>query len=231
MERLHIFALGLLIFSIALTITSHIILSNIPLTALGIGLMILASSILLTPLQSIPPKAVRAMLEGSILSLEAILEEFDVSRRGYYVRADDDRVYLYVPLGEDRGPPAERAEPSGLIHEEGGSRYLVLIPPASELIRIPEISGASLDSALTYMLVDLLEVADSVDVVSNGVVTIRLKNVKSHVTAGRFKSVFGSLEASIAACLTANLIGVVRVSDEILEGNSKVIILEVREHE
>ena len=93
---------------------------------------------------------------------------------------------------------------------------MILIPPASELIKIPEISGMSLDSALTYMLVDLMEVADSIEVVSDGFITIRLKNVKSHVTAGRFKSVFGSLEASIAACLAANLIGAVKVSDEIL---------------
>ncbi|RLF99009.1 MAG: hypothetical protein DRN49_04990, partial [Thaumarchaeota archaeon] len=171
MEKLHIFALGLLIFSIPFTVTSCIILSNIPLTALGIGLIILASSILLTPLQSIPPKAIRAMLEGSILSLEAILEEFDISRRGYYVRADDGRVYLYVPLREDGGPPTERVEPSGLIHEEGNSRYLVLIPPASELVKIPEISGMSLESALTYMLVDLMEVADSIEVMSDGFIT------------------------------------------------------------
>jgi len=231
LEKLYIFALGLLIFSIPFTIASYIILSNIPLTALGIGLMILASSILLTPLESIPPRAIRAMLEGSILSLEAILEEFDISRRGYYVRAEDGRVYLYVPLSEDGRPPTKRVEPSGLIHEEGDSRYLILIPPASELIKIPEISGMSLDSALTYMLVDLMEVADSIEVMSDGFITVRLKNVKSHVTAGRFKSVFGSLEASIAACLTANLIGVVKVSDEILEENSKVIILEVWEHE
>jgi len=228
-EKLHLFGAALLVFSAPFTSVSFLILSSIPLTALGIGLMVLASSILLTPVQSIPPRTIRVMLEGAISSLEAILEEFDISRRGYYVRAEDGRVYLYVPLDEDKGPPLEVSEPSGLIYKEGVSRYLVLIPPAFELMRAPEISGMSFESALNHILVDLTEFADSIDVVADGFITVRLKNVKSHVSAGRFIAVFGSLEASIAACLAANLIGPTRVVDELEEEGSRVIILEVRE--
>ena len=227
MERLHFFGAGLLAFSIPFTIASFFLLESIPLTALGIGIMILASSMLLTPSQTIPPQAIRTMLEGSILSLEAILEEFDISRRGYYVRAPNGRVYLYVPLDENVGPPSEEVEPSGLIYREGGSRYLVLIPPASELVKTPEISGMSFESALTYVLVDLTEAADSVDVLTNGFITVRFRNVRSHVSAGRFKAVFGSLEASIAACIAANLVGPTRVVDEMEEGDDRVVILEV----
>lgn len=229
MEKLHLFAVCLLSFSIPFTAVSFLIVGSIPLTALGIGFMILASSILLTPIRSIPPQAVRAMLEGSVASLEAILEEFGIFQKGYYVRAPDGRVYLYVPLNEDLGPPAEEEEPSGLVYKKGSLSYLVLIPPAAELVKTPEVSAMSFESAVNYMLVDLMEVADSVEVVTDGFMTLRLRRVKPHVSAGRFKEVFGSLEASIVACIAANLMGVTRVMDELEEGEDKVIVLEVWE--
>ena len=229
LEKLYLFAVGLLAFSIPFTAVSFLVVASIPLTALGIGLMILASSILLTPIRSLPPQAVRAMLEGSVSSLEAILEEFGISRRGYYVRAPDGRIYLYVPINEDSGPPAGAGEPSGLVYREGSLSYLVLVPPAAELVKTPELSAMSFESAVSYVLVDLMEVADSVEVVTDGFITLRLKGVKSHVSASRFKEVFGSLEASIAACIAANLIGVTRVVDELEEGDDKVMVLEVWE--
>jgi len=227
LEKLHLFGAGLLSFSIPFTAVSLLILENIPLTALGIGLIILAASILLTPTRSVPPQAVRAMLESSILSLEEILEEFEISKRGYYVRAPDGRVYLYVPLREDAGPPSCREEPVGLVHRESGVEYLVLVPPAAELVKSPEVSGTGFEPALTYVLIDLLEAADSLEVVTDGFITVKLRNVKSHVSAGRFKAVFGSLEASIAACIAASLLGPTRVAEELEEGDDKTIILEV----
>ena len=227
MEKLHFFGASLLTFSIPFTAVSLLILENIPLTALGIGLIILATSILLTPTRSVPPQAVRAMLESSILSLEEILEEFEIARRGYYIRAPDGRVYLYVPLREDVGPPSCREEPIGLVYRESGVEYLVLVPPAAELVKSSEVSGIGFETALTYVLIDLLEAADSLEVVTDGFITVKLRNVKSHVSAGRFKTIFGSLEASIAACIAANLLGPIRVAEEFEKGDDRIIILEV----
>jgi len=228
LEKFYLFAAGLLGFSVPFAAASFLILGSVPLTALGIGLAILAASMLLTPIRVVPPQAIRAMLEGSISSLEAILEEFKVSEKGYYVRAVDGRVYVYVPLGGDHGPPRSEQAPQGLIHRDDGSRYLVLVPPASELVRSPEISSMSFESAVGYVMIDLTELADSIEVVTDGFITIRLRSVKSHVSAWRFKQVFGSLEASIAACIAANLLGPTRVVDELEEPGSKVIVLEVR---
>jgi len=227
LERLHAFGAALLALSIPFTAAAFTILESVPLTALGIGFVILSISILLTPAQTIPPHAVRAMMEGSVLSLEAILEEFDISEKGYYIRSPSGRIYVYVPIAGDPGPPSGEPEPSALIYKERGSEYLVLVPPASELAKSPEISGMDFESALTYVLVDLMEAADSMEVVANGFISVKLRNVKSHISAGRFKAVFGSLEASIAACLAANLLGPTRIADELEEGDDKIIILEV----
>jgi len=231
LEKLHAFGMGLLVFSIPFTAFAFFLLNNIPLTALGIGFLVLSISILLTPIHAIPPHAVRAMLEGSVLGLEAILEEFDVLERGYYVRAPDGRVYVYVPIRDENKPPHIISEPAGLIHKEGKYEYLVLVPPASELIKSPELSGISMESALNYVLIDLLEVADSVEVIADSFISVKLRKVKSQVSAGRFKMVFGSLEASIAACISASIFGITRVVNEIVEGDDRIIVLEVLSHE
>lgn len=221
------FGISLLIFSIPFTVFAFLIISNIPLTALGIGLLILSISILLTPIRVVPPHAVRAVMEGSVLGLEAILEELDISERGFYVQSPSGRVYVYVPIHGEAKPPNVVSEPSGLIYKESGSEYLVLVPPASELVKSPELSGMDIESALNYVLVDLMEVAESVEVVMNHVVLVKLKKVKSQVSAGRFKTVFGSLEASIAACISANLFEITRIVNEIDEDDDKIIVLEV----
>lgn len=225
------FGISLLAFSIPFILFAFLLLNNVPLTALGIGFLILSISILLTPVRVIPPHAVRALLEGSALSLEAILEEFNISGKGYYVLSPSGRVYVYVPIRGENKPPLLVSEPIGLIHKEGNFEYLVLVPPASELVKSPELSGMDLESALNYIFVDLMEFADSVEVIMDDLISIKLKKVRSQISAERFKTVFGSLEASVAACILTNLFGVMRVVNEIEEDDEKIIILEVLQHE
>jgi len=159
--------------------------------------------------------------------LEAILEELDISGRGFYVRAPGGRVYVYVPLSGGASPPKPLLEPSGVLYREDGSEFLVLVPPASEVARSPELRGMKLESALSYVLVDLLATAESIEVASDERVSVRLRNAKSRVLAGRFRAVFGSLEASIAACILASMYGAARVVDEVEEGGDKIIRMEV----
>ncbi|MEM2292246.1 MAG: hypothetical protein QXX41_03125 [Nitrososphaerota archaeon] len=227
LEKLHMFGISLLVFSIPFMISAYLLLNNTTLTALGIGLLILSVSILLTPARAIPPHAVRALLEGSVLSLEAILEEFDVSERGYYALSPNGRVYVYVPIHGKAKPPSIASEPSGLIYKEGELEYLVLVPPASELVKSSELSGMDVESALNYVLIDLMEIADSVEIIMNDLVSVKLRKVKSQISAGRFKNVFGSLEANIIACILANFLGIIRVMNEVDEDDDKIIVLEV----
>lgn len=229
MEKMHAFGVGLTSFSAALTIWSYLILSNIPLTALGIGLTILGISIFITPPYPIPSQTIRTLLEGSVLSLEALLEELNISAKGYYVQRQDGRVYLYIPMQKDAEPPTGKTDVTGLIAQEGGKGYLVLLPPASELIKSQEISDMGLDTALNHVLVDITELTDSVDVSISELVTVRMKAPKANIGAGRFKNTFGSLEASIAACITASLIGPTKIVDEIDGEDTRIVLLEVKE--
>ena len=227
MDKLNIFGAGLTVFSTVLTIWSYLFLSNIPLTALGVGLIVLGVSFILTPTHPIPPHTVRALLEGATLNIEAILEELNISNRGYYVRAADDRVYVLIPIGRDAGPPSREFEVKGLIAKNHDRRYLLVIPPSSEIIQVEEVSRAGFNDALSYVLVDLTELAESVETSSGERFIVRVKKPRGHLTSLRFRNVLGSLEASIAASLLAKTYGIVRIASEVDEGYERVITLEV----
>jgi len=195
MERLHAFGLCLASFGAAFALMAHLLLYSVPLTALGIGTLILGSSIYLTPTQAVPSSAVRALLEGSSLSLEALLEEMNASSRGYYIAQEDRRVYVYVPL-EGSGPPKNPKRPRGIVGEYDGRPYLVLIPPISELVRAEGV--ADLESSLSEILVDITEFGDSVRVARSGPdLIVEVRGPRGRVASGRFVRVFGSIEASI----------------------------------
>jgi len=205
-ENLHMFSIGLILFSIPFTIISHLILLNTPLTALGIGMLILGVSILLTPINPIPSSTVRSLLEGSVLSLEAILEGFNTSSKGYYILHDDGRVYVYIPLTGQFKPPTSKTPPKSIFVEDGEAVYLVLPPPASELARFEGISDMNVEDAISHILVDVAELTSSVNIATSEGIVLELKGLRSHVAAGRFRRVFGSLEASIAACIAASIL-------------------------
>ncbi len=227
MDRLSVFATGLTVFASLLALWSYLVFRNIPLTALGIGLIILGISLLLTPIHPIPPHAVRALLEGATLNIEALLEELNISNKGYYVKASDGRVYVFIPVGRDGGPPHEVFEVKGLLAKCGESRYLVVVPPSSEILKVGEVLNARFEEALNYVLVDLTELAESVEVSVGEKVVVKIVKPRGHLTSLRFRNVLGSLEASITASILANSHGIVRIVDEVDKGGQKIITLDV----
>ncbi len=227
MDRFNAFGASLAAFGAILALASHLIISNTPMTALGIGILILGLSILLTPTEPIPRRAVRGLLEGSALGLEALLEEVDASSKGYYVQHGDGRVYTHIPLAVDKGPIQSNPPAGRLAAEWGGEPYLIVLPPASELARsggLPE----GLEAAVSEALVDLTELCESVRVVQGEDIILELRGVRGWIGVGRFRRVMGSLEASVAACVAAaTLKRPVRVASEVDMGRTRRIVLEV----
>jgi len=226
LDRLNAFGLGLASFGAAFSLLAHLLLYSVPLTALGIGALILGLSLYLTPTQPVPTAAVRALLEGAALGLEALLEEMDASARGYYIAHEDGRVYVHVPLVGTE-PPESPKKPSGVVLEEDGRPFLVLLPPISELVKVE--GPVDLESSLSEILVDLTEFADSVRAVRSGrSVIVEVRRPRGGVAAGRFVRVFGSIEASIAAAVAAaSLRRPVYVASEAEEKGVKRITLRV----
>jgi len=226
MDKLNLTGIGLIAFGAVFAFLSYNLINNIPLTALGLGALILGLSLFITPTNPIPRRITRTIIEGAALSLEMLLEELNVSTRGLYVPGEDGRVYLCIPLSENHEPPGESINPEGMIVRIGKDEYLALIPPTSEVAKISEYSGV--EDAITDLLVNVTELCDSAKAVHEDAIYIEVNRPKVHLGAKRFERVFGSLEASVAACAAAAVLRKpVIVASEHEKKNKKLIVLKV----
>jgi len=225
MDRFNLAGLCIAISGLIFATLSYFILANTPLTAIGISAVILGFSIMITPMNPLPPEAVRSMLEEVLASNEVILEWLNVGSRGYYTVCDDRRVYVYVPLSG--GGPPRVGKPRGLIFDDRGYSYLALPSPVSGLVGFK--ATGSLESMLEYILVDLTELCESVSIVeTSGGYTVEFRKPRSPKPPARVGRVLGSLETCIAASTVALATGrpVSIVSEEDIDGR-RVAILEV----
>lgn len=203
------FGLALALFGIPFAAFSHWILSNVPLTALGLACIILGATIMCTPSSPVPKQATRMMVEGSCVNIEALLEEFNATEKALYLPPREGRVYALVPLKSNPrlldADEARRA-PIRVITRAGDGLGLLIFPPGSELVRLSGITAdSSLEDALSQVLVDLVEAVESVRAVREGdTIIVDLVGPRLRTDFQRFRRVFGSLEASIAGCVLAS---------------------------
>ncbi len=194
------------------------IMDNVPMTALGIGMAVVGSSLAMTPSSPTPSATVRRMLEGSLVNMEALLEELDVSGKGFYVPGKDGSVRVFAPMGNPgagvddsdyQKPPPLDARVEGLITKANGRQFLVVFPPAHSLMknRDQEADGsgkADLEGVLSEALVEETGLADSVKATELRLTAIiEISSPKSKAGGGRVRQVMGSLEAGIAAAVVA----------------------------
>lgn len=226
MDKLNLAGISLVAFGATFSLLSYSLIYNIPLTALGLGALILGFSLLITPTSPIPHKITRSIIEGSALSLEMLLEELNVSTRGVYVPGEDKRVYLCVPLSERYEPPGGKINPRGMVTRIEGNEYLTLIPPVSEIPKVNEYT--TVEDAITDLLVNVTELCESAKVAHEDAIYVEIKKPRVYLGAKRFEKVFGSLEASVAACAAAAILNKpITVFSEHEEKNRKVIVLKV----
>lgn len=202
---------------------------SVPMTALGIGIAVLGSSVAITPLSPVPPANVRRMLESSVLNIEALLEEMDVRSRGYYVPQPDGEVQVFAPL-DGEAPPAPGAKAEGFVTASDGRRYLVIFPPGSFLMKNAELP-ADAEGAISELIVDAAGLADSARAIEGGGrVTVEVSSPKAKISAGRVRRTVGSLEASVAATAVAAVMKktvMIASEEEYNAGRKKRIILEL----
>jgi len=226
MSRANIAGTGLIAFGVVFAVFSHVLMNNVPLTAVGIGSAVLGLSFLITPEKPLPGRVTRAIIEGSALSLEMLLEELNVKTRGIYVPGEDGRVYLLVPLSGDPIPPISSINPNGMVFRDRRGEYLVLIPPASEIAKVGEYMNV--EDAITDLLVNVTELCENVKVIYEDAIYLEVKKPRTGIGAKRFEKTFGSLDASVAACTAAAMLKKpVLVASEHEERGRKLITLKV----
>jgi len=233
----HILGYALVAFGAAVAAFFWFIMGNVPLTALGIGMAVVGSSLAITPLSPVPSATVRRLLEGSLLNIEALLEELGASGsgKGYYVPRRDGGVQVFIPMTADGtgAPPPADAAADGLVAKVGGKQYLVVYPPAASLManREPEGDGSDLEGAISEALVEEAGLADSLRVAESGqAVTVEISSPKSKAGAGRVRHSMGSLEAGIAAAVAAGAKGkpvTVESEEDAANGRKRTVTLAV----
>lgn len=206
------FGLALALFGAVLAFFSYFIAFNIPLTALGLASIILGLSIALTPSSPVPKLAVKAILEGAWLNLEALLEEFNVEGRAVYMPPRDDRVYVFIP--QSSNPTAADAEeaakaPMRVLTSVKGKLGLMVFPPCSEIVKLAAVTrGLSVEEAVSLALVQFLEGADSVKAVREAnKIIVEIANPVVEIDLPRVKRSLGSSSVSLAGCALAQSLG------------------------
>jgi hypothetical protein len=191
-----------------LALYSYFVINIVPFTALGISCIILGFTIASLPRQIGGGPAMRAMLQGSILSVEALLGQSSVGRATYLPPTDDGMISAYVPLNgksENLSQEEMRQAPRSLASDN--QKGVLVYPVGSEFSRIPEFQdGFSLEDGLNYVLVESTEICSRVMAEETGnTIIVGMKDPDTDVQGQRYRDSLGSLPSSMAACVIAAL--------------------------
>lgn len=211
MNNYEAFGLGLIVFGASVALYSYWILLNVPFTALGLACIILGATLLQVPDTPVPASQIRAMMEGACVNIEALLEEFDAGEKAVYLPPRHDRVYAFVPLSKNPGVgdinQLEKA-PLRVLTEVRGEPGLFIFPPGSEAVRLSLLSEESgVEEALNYVLVDFLEVVESVKAVEDSDrIVVEMNSPRVETDFPRFTRVLGSMPSSLAGCVISKVL-------------------------
>ncbi|MEM1856402.1 MAG: hypothetical protein QXG70_05465, partial [Candidatus Methanomethylicaceae archaeon] len=161
--------MAIAIFGLILSLGSYIIIENIPLTAMGIGLIIIGIAWFSLPPYPIPRKAILDIIESSCSNIESFLEFIGVNKRAIYLPSNG-KVVAYVSLIENENPRnisfKEIADNiDRFIIKQGKCLGFTIIPPSIKLDNInPE---TNIEAILDYVLVEYSEIAESVKAIKS----------------------------------------------------------------
>lgn len=216
----------LLASGLALTFYSYFALANIPLTALGIGILVTAASIIATYPYTPYREAVQSVLHSYTANISKLLEEFSANNPAFYT---PDGLVL-VPLKARGMPDLKKLKAENLVHSDPSGYYLVLQSPVSTTTVERE---TDLEAALTEVVVYSLGLCDGVKVVSRDeTLILEVSKPRSFKEGTRFKKVLGSLPLHVSITVIAMALGkVVQVGEVRQTGKNRVIaLLKVVEH-
>ncbi|MCS7104629.1 MAG: hypothetical protein NZ954_03585 [Thermofilaceae archaeon] len=213
-------ALTLGVCGAVLAVYSYWILSSIPFTALGIGMMIVAASIFTTYREAPYSDAVAAILEAYTENLARILEEFNAPSKVTYVKGNK----VVIPL-TNPPPKLEEVAYDRLISGSRGNYALILATPKLDL------EPGDPEAVLTHVLVDSLGLCDNVRVVTTGdQIIVELVKPREPKSSARFSEVLGPVAAHVASSLLAEALDKpLRLEEWKREGKNVTVTLRVVE--
>lgn len=223
---------GIATFGTILALGSYILLQNIPLTAMGIGLIILGIAWALTPPNPLPKNTIIKLIKSSCSNIEALLESIGALEKAVYIPLKNDKETLaYIPIKKSNEYTLEDiANNTGkMIIKLGKSFGVLLTPPKISLNNpYPLTDNTDINNLLEYALIES-EIASSVRAVQdNDKIIIEINKPKIDVEYPRFKIIMGSLPSSIAAQAIASAFSKpVQIIKEEHRGNKLIVSLRV----
>jgi len=197
---------GLTTFGTILALGSYILLQNIPLTAMGIGIIVIGIAWALTPPNPTPKKALLDLVKTSCSNIEALLEAIGATNKAIYIPTKDGHTIAYIPLkNEDNTPLQSITENnSKLLIKQGKTLGITIIPPNTGLeTPTPE---TNIDTQLDYTLIETLEIAEKIKTIKSGdTIIIQVHKPKIDINYPRFKIILGSLPSLLAAQTIATI--------------------------
>ncbi len=220
---------------------SYFIIDSVPLTAVGISAIMIGMTCvaLANARPSLSPEACQLMLRTGMENTAALLEELGLTNKAIYLPSvmRDGYPQALIPLeaGKDIGSVKEKI-PGRLIVRYGQNpedMAISVTTPGSinidMLDTMPGPTAEEIETAITYILTGILDVADSVSVnLVDSKVDVEVRNPKLVFEDIWYHRCMGSPIASIVAAISSEALGKpVRVSDENLLKGKSTITLEV----
>ncbi|MCS7098466.1 MAG: hypothetical protein NZ922_05780 [Candidatus Methanomethyliaceae archaeon] len=227
------FGLSLAIFGASFSLGCYFLIENIPLTAMGIGLIILGISWMLIPSNPLPKESIQSLIKSSCSNIEAFLEAIGAMEKSIYIPRNDGKVIAYIPIKKAGLSLKEIAENSSkLIFKHGRSLGAIIIPPAS--INPSAFNNPNNSKEFSSLLEDALiesEIAESIRaVIKDEFINIEIEGIHTDVEYQRFKLIMGSLPASISAQAAALALSKpIKIEWEKRNGNRSIVQLRVLE--
>ena len=219
----------------------YFLAASVPLTALALSAVILGlvSSSLANARPDITPEASRMMLQTGMENIASLLEELGLTSRAVYLPSPEKggRPRAVIPLKEEGFvPEIDRIVPDRLITRFGPNlenMCLAVTTPGSislDGISLPRGGGtAQVESALSQVLVGLMDLADSVSLhAGEQRLLVDVTNPKLKYDNAWYCRSLGSPVASVVAAIASQgLARPLRITGEKAEGKNVRIELEI----
>jgi hypothetical protein len=220
---------------------SHFIIGAVPLTAVAVSAIIIGlTCIALANTRSyVSPEACELILRTGMENTAALLEELEIRNKAVYLPSSmgNGHAKALIPLADNRNIGQLREKiPGRLIVRYGANpddMAIAVTTPGSINIDMlesrPGPTAGEIQSAATYMLTGVLDVASSVTVnLENGRVDVEVSGPKLHYEGIWYYRYLGSPIASIIAAISSEALGKpVTIQDESYHRGKSRIVIEV----
>lgn len=219
----------------------YFIVGSVPLTSVGISAIILGFTgiALANARPYISPEACQTLLRTGMENTSALLEELGIKNKAIYLPSTmrDGHTQALIPLvGEGNAAKLKEKLPGRLIVRYGpgpDDMAIAVTTPGSINLEMlgnkPGPAADEIESAVTYILTGVLDIASGVKVnISDPRVNVEVSGSRLKDDGSVYYQCLGSPIASIAAAISSEALGKpVRIMSEKWNRDRDEIVLEV----